>query len=109
MAELNIFVWANGLLCCGCHLQFYDIHETSPCVAMGRKRKAGGKPFGQSSDDVPQVKTKFAADETFNDSEDEFFAGRDKILLEERPEVKRRRQIEGESTLSLNRSEVRGG
>ncbi|KIY01998.1 uncharacterized protein Z520_02136 [Fonsecaea multimorphosa CBS 102226] len=34
------------------------------------------------------------AEETFNDSEDEFFAGRDKVLLDEGPAAKRRRKIQ---------------
>lgn len=69
---------------------------------MGKKRKAGGKPFGQSSEAGPQVRTKYGADETFDDSEDEFYAGRDKILLEERPEVKRRRKVEEDSKSSIS-------
>lgn len=65
-----------------------------PHYNMGKKRKAGAKPFGQSEEPVVNMKTKYGANETFDDSEDDFFHGRDKILLEERPEVKRRRRIE---------------
>ncbi|EXJ68586.1 uncharacterized protein A1O5_08380 [Cladophialophora psammophila CBS 110553] len=37
---------------------------------------------------------RYDADETFNDSEDEFFAGRDKVLLDEEPSAKRRRKLQ---------------
>ena len=62
---------------------------------MAKKRKAGGgKPFGRVGRDAPDVRTKYGAHETFDDSEDDFHAGRDKILLEERPEIKRQRRTE---------------
>ena len=75
---------------------------------MGKKRKAGGKPFGQSSEAGPQIRTKYGANETFDDSEDEFYAGRDKILLEERPEVKKRRKIEEDSKSPVSSLQVQG-
>ena len=65
---------------------------------MGKKRKAGGKPPGQAQDDITLLngKTKYDINEEFADSEDEFFVGRDKILLKEGPTSKRRRKIEEE-------------
>lgn len=61
---------------------------------MAKKRKAGGRPSGQ----LPAGKkgdldrSRFDFEETFDDSEDEFQAGRDHILLEEAPDAKRRRK-----------------
>lgn len=43
----------------------------------------------------PTITTKYNFDETFDNSEDEFFAERDKILLEDGPVAKRQRKIEG--------------
>jgi U3 small nucleolar RNA-associated protein 3 len=57
---------------------------------MGKKRKAGGRPA--QKDDVP-MRTKYSIEERFEDSEDEFQAQRDQILLEEAPEAKRRRRV----------------
>lgn len=68
---------------------------------MGRKRKAGEKrtgPHGQEEVDQ-NVKTTYDIDEQFADSEDEFFAERDEILLEEAPASKRRRKSEDEGML----------
>lgn len=63
---------------------------------MAKKRKAsrgsGGRKSGNEGADLG--KSKFAADEEFLDSEDEFHAGRDQVLLDERPEAKRRRRAE---------------
>ncbi|KAL2003957.1 hypothetical protein VTN02DRAFT_1476 [Thermoascus thermophilus] len=63
---------------------------------MGKKRKAGGRPFGQTSEkeNEPAMRTKYDINETFDESEDEFQAGRDQILLEEGPEAKRRRKLQ---------------
>ena len=58
--------------------------------AMGKKRKAIGRPAAE----MQNVQTKYDVDEQFADSEDEFFAGRDKILLDEGPAGKRRRKLE---------------
>lgn len=62
---------------------------------MGKKRKAGGQPFGhERSADVPEARTKLRIN-TYEDvanSEDEFFINRDKILLEEGPAQKRQRK-----------------
>jgi U3 small nucleolar RNA-associated protein 3 len=65
---------------------------------MGKKRKAGGKPPGELREDQTRqnVQTRYHVDEQFADSEDDFFAGRDKILLEEGPASKRRRKAEEE-------------
>lgn len=69
---------------------------SSPSTAMGKKRKAGGRPYGQTSEkeNEPAMRTKYDINETFDDSDDEFLAGRDQILLEEGPEAKRRRKLE---------------
>lgn len=70
---------------------------------MAKKRKAP-KSFEQ-----PQsIKSaKHDIEETFNDSEDEFFAGRDKILLDENADTKRRRRlIEQEKDLQPSDEEI---
>lgn len=67
---------------------------------MAKKRKAGGRPAGQNSNQVSE-RTKFAYEERFDDSEDEFQAGRDQILLEEAPEAKRRRKVAEEGSYGL--------
>jgi U3 small nucleolar RNA-associated protein 3 len=71
---------------------------------MGKKRKAGGKPLGELREEQTRqnVQTKYDADERFADSENEFFAGREKILLEEGPASKRRRKLEDEGALGEN-------
>lgn len=66
----------------------------------GKKRKANSRQSSAKKNDVP-LQTKFDANETFDDSEDEFIAGRDHILLEEGPEAKRRRKIQEEGILSV--------
>lgn len=53
------------------------------------KRKAGGRP---PKAEAP-ARTKYDIEERFDDSEDEFQAGRDQILLDEAPEAKRRRRV----------------
>lgn len=66
---------------------------------MGKKRKAGGKPFGQPAlrearpEDAKLIINSY---EDVANSEDEFFIGRDKILLEEGPERRRQRRLEEE-------------
>lgn len=72
---------------------------------MAKKRKAP-KTFDQ-----PQTtkSTKFDIEERFNDSEDDFYAGRDKILLEESADSKRRRRIvETERSLQPSDEEILG-
>ncbi|KAJ6109242.1 hypothetical protein N7486_001476 [Penicillium sp. IBT 16267x] len=72
---------------------------------MGKKRKAGGRP---SKGEAP-VRTKFDIEERFDDSEDEFQAGRDQILLDEAPEAKRRRRVaQEEEALQNSEEEVLG-
>ena len=63
------------------------------------KRKASGRPAAQNAP-APQ-KTKYNVEERFDDSEAEFQAGRDQILLEEAPDAKRRRKIAAQG-LSLH-------
>ncbi|KIW94348.1 uncharacterized protein Z519_05664 [Cladophialophora bantiana CBS 173.52] len=58
---------------------------------MSKKRKA--VRVVETSARRPQ-NDRYDADETFNDSEDEFFAGRDKVLLDEEPSAKRRRKLQ---------------
>ncbi|OAL40652.1 hypothetical protein AYO20_00388 [Fonsecaea nubica] len=58
---------------------------------MAKKRKAArtvqtSAPRGQND--------RYGAEETFDDSEDEFFAERDKVLLDEAPAAKRRRKLQ---------------
>ena len=60
---------------------------------MGKKRKAG-RPFGQTQASEDTGTSKFHANEEFLDSEDDFYHGKDKILLEEGPEAKRRRRVQ---------------
>ncbi|KAF9890299.1 hypothetical protein FE257_006214 [Aspergillus nanangensis] len=73
---------------------------------MGRKRKAG-RPAASNA--APQESSKFDVEERFDDSADEFQAGRDHILLEEAPEAKRRRKvIEDEEMLQASDEEVLG-
>ncbi|PYH44394.1 something about silencing 10 family protein [Aspergillus saccharolyticus JOP 1030-1] len=74
---------------------------------MGKKRKAGGRPAGAKKEDFGP--TKFDIEERFDDSEDEFQAGRDQILLEEAPEAKRRRKlVEDEAMLQPSDEEIMG-
>lgn len=57
---------------------------------MAKKRKAGRA----SQQAVPDRTERYDVDERFDDSEDEFFAGRDKVLLDEAPAAKRVRRLE---------------
>ena len=68
---------------------------------MGKKRKAG-EP--RSATELQQeharsVQTTYDVDERFADSEDEFFAERDKILLKDGPASKRRRRLDEQGEL----------
>jgi hypothetical protein len=65
-------------------------------LSMGKKRKAGGQPFAQRTSKREDLmsRSEFGLEETFNDSEDEFQQGRDRILLEEGPEARRHRKLE---------------
>ena len=63
---------------------------------MGKKRKAGGRPFGQDGTEKiskEESKLRINTYEDVADSEDEFHMGRDKILLEEGPVQKRQRKL----------------
>lgn len=72
---------------------------------MARKRKAD-KTFSQPEN---KKATKYDIEETFNDSEDEFYAGRDKVLLDETADSKRRRRlVEQEKDLQPSDEEVLG-
>ncbi|KAL6239922.1 hypothetical protein BDW75DRAFT_197718 [Aspergillus navahoensis] len=74
---------------------------------MGKKRKAGSRPAANNAD--KEEPYKFDIEERFNDSEDEFQAGRDQVLLDEAPEAKRRRKVaEDEEALQLSDEEVLG-
>lgn len=87
--------------------------DSSRQKVMGKKRKAGGKPTGQSQsiDALPTGKTKYDINEEFADSEDEFLAGRDKILLEDGPTSKRRKRVaeEGMSPQIIIHQQPNGG
>ena len=64
---------------------------------MGTKRKSRGSTRNASKGDVTyRENSRFAPDERFDDSQDEFEAGRDHILLDEAPEAKRRRKLREE-------------
>lgn len=58
---------------------------------MPKKRKA---PRAVENSIKPLSSDRYDPEERFDDSEDEFFAVRDKILLDEEPAAKRRRRIE---------------
>ncbi|OJD19082.1 hypothetical protein AJ78_00955 [Emergomyces pasteurianus Ep9510] len=74
---------------------------------MGKKRKASRLSSAKQS--APDQNSKFAADTRFADSEDEFEQGRDRILLEEAPEAKRRRKLaEQEEFFQASDEEVLG-
>ncbi|KAL4924404.1 something about silencing 10 family protein [Aspergillus undulatus] len=74
---------------------------------MGKKRKAGGRPAANKAD--KEEPHKFDIEERFDDSEDEFQAGRDRILLDEAPDAKRRRKLaEDEEALQLSDEEIMG-
>ncbi|OAP65087.1 hypothetical protein AYL99_01059 [Fonsecaea erecta] len=73
---------------------------------MANKRKAAR--VAEPSTRRPQ-NGRHDADETFADSEDEFFAARDKVLLDEGPAAKRRRRLqEQERDLQPSDEEVYG-
>ncbi|OCT44267.1 Something about silencing protein 10 [Cladophialophora carrionii] len=71
---------------------------------MAKKRKA---PRAITAITRPRDIDRFDPEETFNDSEDDFFAGRDKVMLDEEPAAKRRRRLEEqERTLQPSDEEV---
>ena len=66
---------------------------------MGKKRKAGGRPFGHDEprrEPKGDSKLRINTYEDVADSEDEFHINRDKILLEEGPAQKRQRKAQEE-------------
>lgn len=70
---------------------------------MGKKRKAGGKPFGQPGPrdiDEADAKLRINTYEDVADSEDEFHINRDKILLSEDSNQRKRRRLEEEGERS---------
>lgn len=71
---------------------------------MGKKRKAGGRPFGhERSNHIPEGDSKLRIN-TYEDvanSEDEFFINQDKILLEEGPAQKKQRKTQEEGKFLL--------
>ncbi|EXJ55075.1 hypothetical protein A1O7_08000 [Cladophialophora yegresii CBS 114405] len=56
--------------------------------------KKGKAPRATTAIARPQDTDRFDAEETFDDSEDDFFRGRDKVMLDEEPAAKRRRRLE---------------
>jgi len=72
---------------------------------MAWKRKRVGKAPTEShgADDFRNERTRHDINEEFADSEDEFYAGRDKILLEEAPAEKRRRKLHEEGKFGYSR------
>lgn len=67
---------------------------------MGKKRKtdrsSGTGPKLQLNQEEMATGVRFDQDEIFEDSQDEFFAGKDQILLEEGPSRKKRKKIREE-------------
>ncbi|EEA20454.1 something about silencing protein 10 [Talaromyces marneffei ATCC 18224] len=73
-----------------------------------KKRKASSRQSAGKKNDSA-MRTKYNINETFDNSEDEFMAGRDQVLLEEGPEAKRRRKLqEEEADLQPSDEEVLG-
>ncbi|KAL8938766.1 MAG: hypothetical protein Q9216_003712 [Gyalolechia sp. 2 TL-2023] len=69
---------------------------------MAKKRKASNQKAGRQTngrDQEPNSKLTINTYEDVADSEDEFFINRDKILLDEGPEQKRRRKIQEDEAL----------
>lgn len=65
-----------------------------------KKRKAGNRSSSGAKKNSA-LQSRYDINETFDNSEDEFIAGRDQILLEEGPEAKRRRKLEEEGTQNI--------
>jgi U3 small nucleolar RNA-associated protein 3 len=69
---------------------------------MGKKRKAGGRPFGEAKAPKDEdSKMRVTTFEDVADSEDEFHINRDKILLEEEPASKRLKKWKEQGVFSL--------
>ena len=70
---------------------------------MARKRKGALAGHTKPITDIEEGRSmRYAVDETFDDSEDEFFAGRDKILLEDGPAAKRQRRLDRDGLLNAS-------
>jgi U3 small nucleolar RNA-associated protein 3 len=74
-------------------LKFRSRRQHHTKLTMGKKRKS--RSSGATA--KPEDDHRYAPNETFDDSEDEFYTHRDKILLDEAPAAKRRRKIEEEA------------
>jgi U3 small nucleolar RNA-associated protein 3 len=71
---------------------------------MGKKRKAGGRPYGESNDistKEDDSKMRITTYEDVADSEDEFLLNRDKLLLDEGPAAKKLRKWKEQGRLSF--------
>ena len=71
---------------------------------MAKKRKAGGRPFGNDGnrhESNGDSKLRVNTYEDVADSEDEFHINRDKVLLEENPTQKRLRRAQEQGLLPL--------
>ena len=69
---------------------------------MAKKRKAGGRPFGNDEtrhEKDGDSKLRVNTYEDVADSEDEFHINRDKVLLEENPTQKRLRRAQEQGLL----------
>ena len=77
-------------------------------LAMGKKRKAGGRPAGEtkSRNATDESKLAITTFEDVADEQDEFLLNRDKILLDEGPAAKRLREWkeQGMCPLSLHKA-----
>lgn len=76
--------------------------NTSHTFTMGKKRKTpagGAAPEKRNGFDAKSKMRAYTSYEDLADSEDEFHINRDKVMLEDGPDVKRRKkwQAEGES------------
>lgn len=72
--------------------------ETRTKLKMGKKKKSTRSgavgPTRKLNEEEAVITARYNQDETFADSQDEFFAGKDQVMLEEGPSRKRRKQIE---------------
>ena len=73
---------------------------------MARKRKTRHADYVEPAKDPAAQSNKYSVEETFADLEDDFFAGRDEILLDYGSNSKRQRRIDREGSLVTMRVEV---
>lgn len=70
---------------------------------MDKKRNSGRSgaagAMARQNEEGNITTAKYDQDERFADSQDEFFTGKDEIMLEEGPSRKRRKQMEEEGTV----------